>query len=752
MSCNEAMPSGTSTALVWCQCTSCKQFKLKQDHQTANKHWKAEVYEKARQRHVGHSNSNGVGTGILLKSAKPTESSVSGHEPFMTQEKNQDQDHALDDLCPAEWDVVDNEFDNAGSLDHGKNKDLFSSESEDEWNELGDSDGESSPSSSDGDEEDSDAGEDITGDPHFIPQVSLFDPSQPGNTFASEQDFNFCQLPCSCFDALMLQGYSLILESAWHRILCVDDEPEDPFPGLNGFAQTLSTVEKHLGVLTEGFITYLFPDCTDRYDAFGDLNKPMKDVINGWAWQTIQAGLERCQTGKWEVKDVDMNIDWFQAVKGPHEPTLEQLNNVLIPLIHDLKNLYLGALQFHQNIKAASHPPLDLFFPVCDKLQPELFHTQLAMDISDLPASWKMSGLQLYTSIFFMCPDCPATFYSLTDPASFDPKNEENAKEISWRRGVRHLIAGLVKHTVKSTLYNNRMFMTDALTKMDQFFARLIWPPSVSHLSPKISHGAGSVKADQWKTMITVFFVAVFVAWEVDGKIPDTDAPLPAANTKIFKNPDTPDEELPTAGDALMDCLRWQSRYYCLMRSALWKSNVDVALFIELFKRGLAQFFRFGPCPVFGAYPYEHNHCTLIQFNKNGHSGGRTSEHQGTLQMYLDRMEAADNPDHIDFPRISNDTELWQFLEAMQNFGDKDYVANLAVVWCFQTDEFTTALQFPWYLWAVDLGIAIWSADQLGHLEVIKMKHLSGHFVLVPIDIHDQGVWVTITYENVSSD
>ncbi|KAK0434778.1 hypothetical protein EV421DRAFT_1275187 [Armillaria borealis] len=290
-----------------------------------------------------------------------------------------------------------------------------------------------------------------------------------------------------------------------------------------------------------------------------------------------------------------------------------------------------------------------------------------------------------------------------------------------------------------------------------------------------------------------------------------------------------------------------------------------------------AQFLRFGPCPVFGAYPYERNNRTLIRFNKNGHSGGElectmmrnwwkttfiqdlitnleslprpwaqedvdsihllhsylkggTNERRGTLQMYLDRMEAADNPDHIDFPRISNDTELRQsgsqlyrliflflhelwkpyfklvydvdmstargptasfagqvksfshlwvekrrygaattawgqsaqyayihgrvpvridyLFQAVQSFGDVDYIANLAVVWRFQTDEFTTALQLPWYIWAVDLGVAIWSADQLGHLEVVEMKHLSGHFVLAPIDIHDQGVWVTITYEN----
>ncbi|KAK0183725.1 hypothetical protein F5146DRAFT_1147329 [Armillaria mellea] len=157
-----------------------------------------------------------------------------------------------------------------------------------------------------------------------------------------------------------------------------------------------------------------------------------------------------------------------------------------------------------------------------------------------------------------MCPDCPATFYSLTDSASFDPKNFEPHDPWCYlKRGVKYAIINelanwlpgisslvdwmhaiflcLVKHTVKNILYNTGMFTNDGLAKMDQFFAMLIWLPSVSHLPPKISRGAGSVKADQWKMMITVFFVAVFMAWEVDGEIPDTNALLPAANTKIFK-------------------------------------------------------------------------------------------------------------------------------------------------------------------------------------------------------------------------
>ncbi|KAK0183724.1 hypothetical protein F5146DRAFT_1147323 [Armillaria mellea] len=272
--------------------------------------------------------------------------------------------HDLQDLFPAESDMVDNESDNAQSLDHGNNDDLFSSESEGEWKFSISDRGSSSSNSDEEEEEDSNTGEDITTDPYFIPQASLFDPSQPGNAFTSEQDFDFCQLPhifndhpsirnayicvftATAFDGIthkaaasMLQGYSLVLESARHWILNVDNVPDDPFPGLDVFAQTLPTVEKRLGVSTEGFIMYLF-QCPptapppDGYDAFGDLNEPMKDVMDGWAWQTIQAGLERCRSGKWEIKDVDvcnvhqqfvalpnglilqMSIDWYIGWTG----------------------------------------------------------------------------------------------------------------------------------------------------------------------------------------------------------------------------------------------------------------------------------------------------------------------------------------------------------------------------------------------------------------------------------------------------
>jgi hypothetical protein len=58
------------------------------------------------------------------------------------------------------------------------------------------------------------------------------------------------------------------------------------------------------------------------------------------------------------------------------------------------------------------------------------------------------------------------------------------------------------------------------------FFLTLI------NLTTSDSRGTGSIKADQWQSLITVLFVGLFVAWEVDGKIPDIDAQPSPSNTK----------------------------------------------------------------------------------------------------------------------------------------------------------------------------------------------------------------------------
>ncbi|KAF9464321.1 hypothetical protein BDZ94DRAFT_1308102 [Collybia nuda] len=211
------------------------------------------------------------------------------------------------------------------------------------------------------------------------------------------------------------------------------------------------------------------PTTRKGFDAYDNLDKLLHDITDAWGWRMIQAGLECCRNGCWEVSDISvlekaqqfvalpnglvlqMNIDWycnlppikrlclidsdrFQAIKNgnhstgalyiticnnprtvwylreetilvfvfpptPNEPSLEQLNKPLNLFVKDLKALY----------------------NVYNSPNAQVFHVQLDADVSDLPASHKLNGLQGFTSTYFMNPLCKATFYSLTDPKAFKP-------------------------------------------------------------------------------------------------------------------------------------------------------------------------------------------------------------------------------------------------------------------------------------------------------------------------------------------
>jgi hypothetical protein len=90
----------------------------------------------------------------------------------------------------------------------------------------------------------------------------------------------------------------------------------------------------------------------------------------------------------------------------------------------------------------------------------------------------------------------------------------------------------MIKHLCKNILYKTGMINTEATAKLESFFKNIVWAPSISRLPPsvrgafpfvivpnikksKVARGAGSIKADQWRSQITVFFVGLFDAWLV---------------------------------------------------------------------------------------------------------------------------------------------------------------------------------------------------------------------------------------------
>lgn len=70
--------------------------------------------------------------------------------------------------------------------------------------------------------------------------------------------------------------------------------------------------------------------------------------------------------------------------------------------------------------------------------------------------------------------------------------------------------------------------------KFQTLLSSLWWPATISRVPSRILDG-GTLKADQWRNLATVLPVLLYGAWEVEGQIPDIEAPRPDETTKPGK-------------------------------------------------------------------------------------------------------------------------------------------------------------------------------------------------------------------------
>ncbi|KAI9065736.1 hypothetical protein FKP32DRAFT_1610486 [Trametes sanguinea] len=243
------------------------------------------------------------------------------------------------------------------------------------------------------------------------------------------------------------------------------------------------------------------------------------------------------------------------VIPGPEEPSLEQLNSVLEIFVLEAQRLYQAG---------------------ADKPQP--CHAYLNFIAADLPGSRKATGLRGHTAHRFMCPVCKKTLPSLVDHACFDPstyqyrddnrylkyafraryEDQATREEIAERRGIRWSILdvlpdwlpardsppdfmhagylGEAKHVLQGILIKGGMFTkrSNANKPLDKFktFLEDVWLPGTFNKVPGNLLTGASGKADQWRLMTTYLPVALYVCWQVDGDIPDMDAPKPRAGEK----------------------------------------------------------------------------------------------------------------------------------------------------------------------------------------------------------------------------
>ncbi|KAJ7262555.1 hypothetical protein C8J57DRAFT_1231919 [Mycena rebaudengoi] len=852
---------------------------------------------------------------------------------------------------------------------------------------------------------DDDIIENISVDPSFATCASLFNSNEPDNP----EDPHDKDLPPAFYDhpavrnayirvfvgcafenmthkaaRLMLNGFVVSLGS-------LNRTTGEEIPGLDNFALTLVTVERRLGVSTQGFITYLFvcplcwkvhhpedlpslpesgkcmeTDCegtlftskrmadgklkrtptkimpfvdpehvithmlmrpgkyeqiqlwrgpedkpgrfppvkVEGYDAFPDPDKPMKNITDGWAWRAIQAGLTRRRTGKWKVEDIDVReINQFQAVKGgmhstgaiymtlcnnpreiqflreetafvlaipgPHEPSLEQMNQVLVSFTNSMKRLYNG-----------------LPFRVYHNPEPILAHSQILSNVSDLPASRK-------TAVFVPRDDSRHLKYAFRARDA----SPEVAEDIFRKRGVHWssmnelvnwfpaksssvdpmhaFMLTLIKHLNRTILYNNGLLNSTSeiscIDKMEAFFGGIIWPVSIGRLPPSLSHGSGSVKADQWHSQISVLFLALFAGWQVDGEIPDIDAPPSAPKSKLLQTQRKSENlvrqrllaalmaDNPNPYEADIEAIQRNPnevrRGFSALSNAVqsWaRMHCHLTPYFHLAFHTEPQFYAMGPMYNWWTFGYERNNGFLGRFNHNGHSGGElegtmmrhwwkttfihdlitnlenlenpapedvdsvkllksylqggTKERRGTLQNslpkrgyyrlifdYLSSLWASvvriysDVSNNVppggaifkghlfSFSHIFSEgyrygaasttrgqsaqyayidawmpVQIQHIFRAIQPFsrgGDK--IAEFAVVRRFCTNEFM--FEFPWDLWATDLGVRAWYAEKLGPAEIVRLSQFTGHFILAPWTVRKKDLWFTVAHDHVES-
>ncbi|KAJ7833201.1 hypothetical protein B0H13DRAFT_1914680 [Mycena leptocephala] len=101
-------------------------------------------------------------------------------------------------------------------------------------------------------------------------------------------------------------------------------------------------------------------------------------------------------------------------------------------------------------------------------------------------------------------------------------------------------------------MFNSSRDMDETpLQRFDQFLESIWWPADVGRVRTRVhvdqiqsgrqadmfvwqlGTGGGKVKADEWRNAMLVYPVALFEAWRVGDTIPDGDAPLPKAGSKV---------------------------------------------------------------------------------------------------------------------------------------------------------------------------------------------------------------------------
>ncbi|CUA70797.1 U3 small nucleolar RNA-associated protein 6 homolog [Rhizoctonia solani] len=435
------------------------------------------------------------------------------------------------------------------------------------------------------------------------------------------------------------------------------------------------------------------------------------DICDGSAWKSAQIGLRRVFRRDGTVSDEPttpgsecfvsslgyglfgaLNIDWFGLtqkrssgaiylailnlprharyqvhnvilaciVSGPTEPSLENLNFVVEPIVESFKQLYAGvAIKiFNENLPATVKRVY--MYPL--------------LVISDVPARSKIGGLPPHMHRKRIGCDCDVCQADLATSKAYEPENfvyldEDDilslSKQATESQAARNRIAkeygirwsvlnelpgwkphasapfdpmhclylGIVNRLWCDVIEDGYLLSTSQKAVFESFLLDLRWPSQIGRLPSPTTTGLNRRKADEWRRLISILPIALWISWrnEVD-EIPNAAPPVPA---QVSKKP-TFTRNLPEIWECVVyltasirlftswiayrpDIERAQSymAYYCqgLLRLLVrLQPNHHYALHL------LQYFDAYGPCYAWWLFPYERFNGILEDVELNGHS------------------------------------------------------------------------------------------------------------------------------------
>ncbi|KAF8597814.1 hypothetical protein BDV93DRAFT_595840 [Ceratobasidium sp. AG-I] len=436
----------------------------------------------------------------------------------------------------------------------------------------------------------------------------------------------------------------------------------------------------------------------------------MYDVCDGQAWKSARIGLRRVFKQDGTVADepiapgsdvavsslgyglfAALNIDWFGITKkrtcgaiylailniarharyqvhnvilacviaGPKEPSLENLNFVLQPIVESFKKLYAGVAINAYNERLP---------PVVHKV-----HMYPLMVDADIPARSKFQGVPPHNHLQRIGCDCDACHADINRLKGYNPEDfafldefdilaiSKRATESTQARdqiaadyGIRWsafndlpgwmphgsapfdpmhgLYLGLVNNFWGDVIEDGHMLSNEQKLQFEGFLAGLEWPSQIGRLPSPTTTALNRKKADEWRRLVSVLPFALWVAWrEGDDSITKTAPRVPG---QLAKKP-TFKRDCQTVWDCatfltvslrlftswvtyLPDIDRAQTymRHFCeglLRLGVTLKPNHHFAMH-------LPQYFRaFGPYYSWWLFTYERFNGLLEQVELNGH-------------------------------------------------------------------------------------------------------------------------------------